>query len=334
MGISIVFGGQFGSEGKGKVARYFADQLGVSAVVRVGGSNSGHTVIDKNGRALAFRCLPTAALDKNAVCILPAGSYIDVEVLFREMEMSGISPEMVKIHPNAAVITEEQIQNERNSGLIERIGSTGSGTGAAVRMRVDRSKDFLRAAHHERLASMCCDTEEFLREELNRGHEVLIEGTQGFGLSNLHSPYYPYATSRDTSAAGFLSETGLSPFDVTNIIMVIRAFPIRVAGESGPLPREIEWSEVSKVAGKSVVEQTTVTKKLRRVAEFDADIVRRSITANRPNIVILNHCDYFDYTIHGMPKLSETAEDYIKSIESSIGDVNYIGTGEDMLFLR
>ena len=46
---------------------------------------------------------------------------------------------------------------------------------------------------------------------LDRGKKVLVEGTQGSGLSLYHSNSYPKATSRDTTAAGFLSEVGLSP---------------------------------------------------------------------------------------------------------------------------
>src|ERR1019366_4873057 len=46
---------------------------------------------------------------------------------------------------------------------------------------------------------------------VDSGKKVLVEGTQGSGLSVYHSAYYPKATSRDTNAAGFLSEVGLSP---------------------------------------------------------------------------------------------------------------------------
>src|ERR1035437_3257941 len=43
MPVTIVVGGQFGSEGKGKVASIVAREQNATAVVRVGGSNSGHT---------------------------------------------------------------------------------------------------------------------------------------------------------------------------------------------------------------------------------------------------------------------------------------------------
>ena len=55
--------------------------------------------------------------------------------------------------------------------------------------------------------------------------------------------------SRDTTAAAFLAEAGLSPFDVDDIVMVLRAFPIRVAGDSGPLPEETTWPEIASNGG-------------------------------------------------------------------------------------
>ena len=99
-----------------------------------------------------------------------------------------------------------------------------------------------------------------LSSALDRGERVVVEGTQGFGLSVYYGTY-PYTTSRDTTAAGALSEAGLSPRDVDCIALVLRAFPIRVSGSSGPMPREITWREVQRRSRANVdlTEYTTVT---------------------------------------------------------------------------
>ena len=81
MGVSVVVGGQFGSEGKGKVAQYLAAQRDAAAVVRVGGSNSGHTGYARDGTRHVLRQLPTAALLPDVLCVIGAGSYIDPEIL-------------------------------------------------------------------------------------------------------------------------------------------------------------------------------------------------------------------------------------------------------------
>ena len=133
MPVSVVVGGQFGSEGKGKVALHEARRRNAAAVVRVGGTNSGHTGVDDNGRTWAFRQLPAAGLAPNALIILPAGSLIDVEIFVKEVGQLGVTPARVKIDPMATVISDEDRQAEHGSGLIDAIGSTGSGTSSVSR---------------------------------------------------------------------------------------------------------------------------------------------------------------------------------------------------------
>ena len=91
-----------------------------------------------------------------------------------------------------------------------------------------------------------------MRTRWSADARVVIEGTQGFGLSVLHGGYYPKATSRDTTAAGFLAEAGLSPLDVDDVTLVVRAHPIRVAGEFGTVRqagRTTTWPEIARAAG-------------------------------------------------------------------------------------
>ena len=118
--------------------------------------------------------------------------------------------------------------------------------------------------------------------------------------------------------------------------MTIRAFPIRVAGNSGPLPLEISWDDVTKQSGSnfSIMEKTTVTNRIRRVASFSEDIVKKAIAANQPNIIVLNHCDYFDYSINNCSTISSIVDREIGNIESKIGRVDYIGTGDSTLVKR
>ena len=90
MPVSIVVGGQFGSEGKGKVALEIVRREAAAAVIRVGGTNSGHTAIGADGETYALRQLPAAAIDRSVQVILPAGSYIDLTIL--KDEMSAAAP--------------------------------------------------------------------------------------------------------------------------------------------------------------------------------------------------------------------------------------------------
>lgn len=296
MPISVVFGGQFGSEGKGKTAHFFAKYLNAKAVIRVGGPNSGHTVIDNNGNPIILKQLPTSAILKDVFSVITAGNYLNLEILQKEIQLTKIDKGRLYIDPFAVIISEIDLENESNGGLKESIGSTGSGIGSAVSRRVNRDKNLKFAKDEPSLKEYVKNVKSFLRHLLEENERIIIEGTQGFGLSLLHSDYYPFTTSRDTSAAAFVSEAGLSPLDVDDVIMVLRSYPIRVGGNSGPLPLEIDWDKVTKYSGseQSLIEFTSVTKKVRRVAEFDSEVVKRAIEVNKPTKIVLNHVDYFD----------------------------------------
>jgi adenylosuccinate synthase len=335
MPVTVIVGGQFGSEGKGKVAHYLARDQCATIAVRVGGSNSGHTAIDKSGVPRVFRVLPTPALLNDVVCVLGAGSYIDVDVLLSELKAAQLPPDRLLIDPNAYVISDEHKLTENQWGLCKRIGSTGSGTGAAAVERITRQSSAHLARHNPRLHQYTRrSTRSFLRSALNRHERVIVEGTQGFGLSVLHSPYYPKATSRDTTAAGFVSEAGLSPLDVDEIVLVIRAFPIRVPGDSGHLPNEIDW-EILTTESRwpfPLTERTSVTDQIRRVARFDPAIVHAATEVNSPTRIVLNHVDYFDYDCHRLGQITKKVNYEVSKIADQLNrQLSFVGIGSNRL---
>jgi adenylosuccinate synthase len=332
--ISIVVGGQYGSEGKGKVAHFLARERRAAAAVRIGGPNSGHTVYDDAGRKFIFQHLPTAAVLADVVCVLAAGSYIDVARLLHEIAVTRLPPARLKIDPNAVVITEQHRVTESLVGLRAGIGSTLTGTGAAVVERVSRTAPVRFAKDEPALAQYVAPTKPYLRAILDCGYRVIVEGTQGYGLSVLHTPHYPYATSRDTSAAGFLSEVGLSPLDVDEIALVIRSFPIRVPGHSGPLEHECTWADVTEgsQSPEPLQELTSVTKSVRRIAHFSPAVVCDAIVSNRPTSIFLNHADYWDYDCRALGRMTPKAQHAVQEVERSISrQVDFIGVSETCL---
>ena len=299
MPISIVIGGQFGSEGKGKVALEITRKSKVPVtVIRVGGPNSGHTGYDRMGRKRALRQLPAACIDRNVNVVLPSGSYIDVDLLLREIEALHYPKDRIRISEFARIIRPQHREWEKKAGLASAIGSTGSGVGGAIMATVAREAKNFELISHSALEEP--RLQRFLDEDLpytvrvsiDQGHRIIVEGTQGFGLSLLEGGYWPKATSRSTTAAGALAESGLSPIDVDDVTMVIRSFPIRVAGDSGSLAGETTWDEISRIAGRPIREYTTVTGQLRRVGHFVYDLVRRALAVNQPTRLVLNHMDY------------------------------------------
>jgi adenylosuccinate synthase len=328
MAVTIIVGGQFGSEGKGKAAYFFAKKQGASVAVRVGGPNSGHTVVDDSGGRIILRQLPTPSLLPNVVSVLPAGSYLSLDVLLTEIDMVGLNPDRLIIDPNAVIIDDDDREAERNASLREKIGSTLSGTGAAVWKRIRRTPFVRFAKDMDNLGKFIRPAVQFMRGQLRINQRIIIEGTQGFGLSPLHSPHHPFVTSRDTTAAGFVSETGLSPLDVDEVVLVLRAFPIRVAGNSGPLSSEIDWQTISYEARSTepLVEYTSVTNAIRRVARFTPEIVRQAIATNAPTCIVMNHLDHIDATCRTSHRLTQKTSNFMETVERLIdARIDYFG---------
>lgn len=333
MPVSVVVGGQYGSEGKGKAALHIARATGAKAVVRVGGPNSGHTGVDSTGETHILRQLPASSLAEQALVVLPAGSLIDASLLLSEIQATKLDKSRLVIDAKATVVLPVHSTKESNDSLVQRIGSTASGTGAALVERISRVTDHQLAGSNPLLQRYCVeDTSSILRDLLDQKDRIVVEGTQGFGLSIWHGGHYPFATSRDTTAASFISEAGLAPHDVDDVVLVIRSYPIRVGGNSGPLPQEIDWEVLASEAGlpSDFREYTSATKRIRRVARFDERVVRRALVVNNPTRVVLNHVDYV-----GPSMADSRARSFVEHVEELIDrKIDLVGFGPDDLVRR
>ncbi len=332
MTVTLVVGGQLGGEGKGKVTANLCREHHYDLAIRCGGPNSGHTfTID--GKQRVLRQVSVGVVDEKTKLGLAAGCIIDLDVLFDEIRSFDLTPDKLIVDRNAVIINEQCVQLERDSCLRPRIGSTCTGVGGAVSNRVLRNGNVKLAKDIPELKKFIGDLSEIANNYCLNGKKIIVEGTQGFGLSLYHSPYYPFATSRDTTASSFLSEVGLSPLKVSDIIMVIRTFPIRVGGNSGPLPNEICWDDIKKESGypHEIKELTTVTQTLRRVARFDINLVKKASLVNSPTKIAVMGLDYLDYSNYRVKKyedLTLNAKYFISHVERETkACVAYVGTG-------
>lgn len=332
MPLTIVVGGQYGGEGKGKIVSHLTAADNVEYVVRCGGPNSGHTV-DFNGKRYVLRSLPAGFINAKTRLLLAAGTLINPDILLQELEHCKVKPSRLGIDFNAGVIAKEDEDYERNINLGKKIGSTLSGVGSAVARRALRSGSFLLAREEPKLQPFLTSVSNEINSALDRNLKVTVEGTQGFGLSLYHSKSYPYTTSRDTTASAFLSEVGASPLRATSVIMVLRTYPIRVGGNSGPLKNEITWEKLRELSGYpyAIREFTTVTNRLRRVAIFDMGIVKEAALINKPTEIALNGVDYLDYRNRGTRRIQDLTlktREFIDYIERETRvKVRFVGTG-------
>lgn len=339
--LSVICGGQFGSEAKGHLVADLAMYSTNPAmhVVRVAGPNAGHSavgILDK--KTWALRQIPVAAVARlDATLWIAAGSEIDVPVLLSEIarldEAGYYVTERLVIDPSATLLTPEHVAAETEASLTGRIGSTGKGVGAARAARIMRTA--VTAADAPELTRWVLDepTANRLSGHLDRGAHVIIEGTQGYGLG-LHTGFYPKVTSSDCRAIDFLAMVGLSPWRWANALevwVVVRPYPIRVAGISGPLLNETSWEELGLPA-----EMTTVTKKVRRVGGWDPSLVRDAVRANGGNVKLA-----FSMADQVVPSVAGAGGPYhyddntdldgwITRVELAAGDgslVHWVGTG-------
>jgi adenylosuccinate synthase len=317
--VDVLVGGQFGSEGKGNVASYLAREYDI--LIRGGGPNAGHKVYE-NPAPYTHHLLPCGSRSTKAKLIIAPGAVISVSGLLREAHESGIGSERLSIDPQVMVITPADIEAEKQ--LIKMIGSTGQGVGAASARRImSRGDSILLARDYVELKPFIRETAEILESAYRQGSRILLEGTQGAGLSLFHG-FYPHVTSRDTSVAACLSEAGIPPKRVHKVIMTCRTYPIRVQdgaeGTSGKLSRELDWQDVADRSLISVTvlrkaEITSTTKRPRRVAEFDWVQLRKAALLNGPTDIALTFVDYIDGKNKDARRFEQLTEKTIQFIE-------------------
>lgn len=341
----ILVGMQYGSEAKGLVAQTIADRYNLA--VRIGGANAGHTVRwkDKNGQQeFKARHIPATVLNPDCHLALAAGALVTLDVLDEEiahLKKLGIEVEhRLHIDSQATIVQHRHVASEHEkkegSDMFDLIGSTREGVGPALAERVLRRGGVKLAASEPYLYRYLSPTP--IAEMIRSNSKVLLEGAQGSLLSNLHG-YYPYCTSRETNASGIAAEAGAPPHAIRHVIGVARTYPIRVAGRSGPTGgKETSWEALSAKLGTRVSEQTTVTKRIRRVFEFSTEDFKRACILNKPSILALTFLNYLNKDDFGKTKfedLSKESRSFIADMESVAQcQVLIMSTSADTVIVR
>ena len=143
MPASVVIGGQWGDEGKGRIVDLLAREATVVARYSAG-NNAGHTIVNDLGK-FALRLVPAGIFYGTKDCVIGNGCAIDPAVLLDEIEMlraRNVSTERLHISDRAHIImpwhplidrADEDLRGEL------AIGTTGRGVGPAFADKVGRS---------------------------------------------------------------------------------------------------------------------------------------------------------------------------------------------------
>jgi adenylosuccinate synthase len=325
MPASVVVGGFFGDEGKGKIISYLALKDKPTIAVRGGvGPNAGHTFV-MNKEVYKVRMLPSAVLSKDTRLMVGAGVVINPQVFLDEIERYRVQ-DRVFVDKQCGIIESSHIERDKGDDLKGRLGTTGSGTGPA---NSDRALRVLHLARDVKELSLYVgDVSNAVNFALDRRENVLVEGTQGTFLSLYHGTY-PYVTSKDVTASAICADIGLGPKRVDDVILVFKAYVTRVG--AGFLPEELSKDEAKKRGWHEVA---TVTGRERRAAPFNHELAKRAIMLNSATQLALTKLDVVFpecANVREYGKLSAEAKDFINNIEKNTGvKVTLIGTGEDV----
>lgn len=270
---TFVGGAAWGSEAKGNIVGYLVRRHPYTACVAAFPPSTGHT-FKWEDKTMMNMMLPMSVVSKtvSGVFIGP-GALIDPEVLKREIDYAAsiglMAGKRVMIHEHAGVVLPQHAQAEKDMGLT-KMGSTAKGgmTAQVDRMRRDQNDQWVAREKLKGTSIENLVVDRFEYMDLLRKHgDVMIEGSQGFGLSMYHGQY-PFTTARDTTPFAVFSDCGIPMNWASQIecVWTMRTYPIRVNnrdGSSGPCypdQHEIKFEDLGKEA-----ELTTVTKLPRRI---------------------------------------------------------------------
>jgi adenylosuccinate synthase len=323
MPCTVIVGGFWGDEGKGKIISYLALKEPVDVCIRTGSVNAAHTIW-YNGKRYALHMVPGGFVQDKCRLLVGPGTNVHVSQFLKEVDETGVKGR-IGVDSQASIIEEKHSVQDKSSTYLKRLGTTGWGVGPAIEERVRRTAKL--AKDTLELRPYLTDVSEEVNGAIAKRKNVLLEGTQGIMLSLFYGTY-PYVTSRDTSASAICSEAGVGPREVDEVLIVFKAFMTRVG--TGPLPGEISKEEAEK---RGWFEIAAGTGRDRRSAPFNFEVAKKAVAINGATQAAVTKldCVYPDCKgIREFDELPKEAKHFIGEIEKQTGlGVVLIGTGPE-----
>lgn len=327
MPCTVIAGGFWGDEGKGKIISYLALKDKLDFCVRTGSVNAAHTIWFE-GKRYALHMVPGGFVNKKCRLLIAAGANVHAGQFLKEVEETAVR-NRIGVDSQASIIEEKHSTQDKSSAHLRGLGTTGWGVGPAIEERVRRTAKL--AKDISELKPFLTDVAMETNQAIGAGKKVLLEGTQGLLLSLFHGSY-PYVTGRDTSASAICSEAGVGPTEVDEVLLVFKSFVTRVG--TGPLPGEISKEEAVK---RGWFETAAGTGRDRRSAPFGFELAKRAVMINGATHSAVTKLDRVFLECQGArayKQLSIQAKQFIKKIEDETKiPVSLIGTGPDALDL-
>ena len=142
MPATVIIGGQWGDEGKGRVVDFLSRNCSVIARYSAG-NNAGHTIVNDLGR-FGLHLVPAGIFNPDTTCIVGNGVVINPRSLLDELAMlneRGVDTSRVRVSDRAHVVMPWHLAidelDEKMRGE-HAIGTTGTGTGPAFTDKAGR----------------------------------------------------------------------------------------------------------------------------------------------------------------------------------------------------
>lgn len=337
--VRAIVGANWGDEGKGKIT----DMLGEVSDIIVrfqGGSNAGHTIINKYGK-FALHLLPSGVFYDHTTSIIGNGVALNIPYLLKEIQgivERGVPAPKILVSDRAQILMPyhvlfDQYEEERLGKA--SFGSTKSGIApfysdkyAKIGFQVselfdaellqektervcDMKNIMLEHMYHKPLlnkeelyqtllsyrdmiAPYVCDTGLFLHEAIKAGKNILLEGQLG-ALKDPDFGIYPMVTSSSTLAAYGAIGAGIPPYEIKDIIAVVKAYSSAVG--AGEFVSEIFGEEADELRrrGGDGGEYGATTGRPRRMGWFDAVATRYGCRMQGATEVALTVLDVLGY---------------------------------------
>src|SRR5712664_2669877 len=196
--VTILVGGQWGDEGKGKIIDLLSERAGM--VIRSqGGNNAGHTVVSR-GQEFRFHLIPSGILYPSTTCVIGNGVVLDPRVLLDEMDQvqaRGVSVDHLVISDRAHMIMPwhpilDQLEEGQRGD--DRLGTTWRGIGPAYADKVRRIGfrvgDLLKPRFMQKKLG-------FVLNKIKNPILTKLYGKDAYDWSNMLDEYMGYAKQLD-----------------------------------------------------------------------------------------------------------------------------------------
>jgi len=145
--VTVVLGGQWGDEGKGKLVDILAQTVDVCCRFN-GGANAGHTLVVE-GKKYAFHLVPCGMMNRSSKNLIGNGVVVHIPTMLQELaQLKDFDPNALKrifISDRAAVLLDTHksidglIEDEKSGSSTGSLGTTKRGIGPCYASKINRN---------------------------------------------------------------------------------------------------------------------------------------------------------------------------------------------------